>query len=59
MTGIKGLTVMVNLSTCIAKAFDTADACLPSCLQPLDTPGEKTESSLKCISISRTLKIQS
>lgn len=57
MTGTKGLKVMVNLSTCIAEAFDAADACLISCLQSLDTPGEEFDSTLKSIAISRTFKI--
>ena len=47
MTGIKGLKVMINLSTCIAEAFDAADACLLSCLQSLDTPGKEFDSTLK------------
>ena len=49
MACINGLIVMVSLSTCIAEAFDTADAYLICCFQSLDTHGEESNSSLQSI----------
>ena len=39
MACIKGLLIVVELSICIAEAFDAADVYLLSSLQSLDTHG--------------------
>lgn len=55
MARINEVIVMVNLSSCIAEAFGTADAYLLSCVQSLDTPVEKLDSLLKSITIYQGL----